>query len=104
MNGHFSKEGRKIESKNQSRSGPILAIFGSVILLFGVLMSLYEKVIYIDLPYGDNTIPISQAYPYQSIGIVMIIGGIIMIIIGAVLWNNKSKMKRKKIHFVSVKR
>jgi hypothetical protein len=65
-------------------------------------MSLYEKVIYIDLPYGANTIPISQAYPYQSIGIVMVIGGIIMIVIGAVMWNDKSEMKRKKIHFVSV--
>ena len=58
-----------------------LLVFGIILLLAGVVASVYPEVKTLDIPYGQ-TIEISRTYPYQNLGIILVVSGIILSVIG----------------------
>ena len=53
----------------------LLLLFGIVLLVIGLIAALYEKVETMYIPYYGN-ISYSRGYPYQTIGIILIVAGI----------------------------
>lgn len=83
-------------NNDKSGIGLLLAVFGIILLIFGIILSLYEKTITIIPPFGTTPVTSSLGYPYQTVGIVLILGGIVMTIIGGYQWQMKQKKEMLK--------
>jgi|Deesub1362B_J571_1020462.scaffolds.fasta_scaffold00714_20 vacuolar-type H+-ATPase subunit I/STV1 len=58
-----------------------LLIFGIILLLIGLIASFYTEVkTYTD--YFGETWEVYRTYPYQGLGIVLVLTGIILVVIG----------------------
>lgn len=78
-------ETRQIESKEKIMTAPTKGIknigsliFGAILLLIGLIASFYEASLY----YSDGTYRSSGGYPYQTVGIVLILVGIVFVGLG----------------------
>jgi len=61
-----------------------LVVFGIILLSAGLVASLYPEVKTLDNPYGQS-IEISRTYPFQNLGIILVVAGITLSAIGLIL-------------------
>ena len=81
-----------IANNNKSGIGVLIVVFGTIFLLIGVTLSFYEIMLSFGFPFGGYIPkPHLFTYPYQFVGLVLILAGIIFLIIGIYLWLTKSK-------------
>jgi len=59
-------------------------VFGIILLSVGAVASLYPDVKTLDTPYGQS-IEISRTYPFQNLGIILVVAGITISAIGLIL-------------------
>jgi uncharacterized membrane protein len=79
---------------NIDKSGIGRLVFGILVMVFGIMLLFYEQVDKYEL-YG---IPfsVSRGYPYQFVGIPLILVGIIFAIIGSYRWKMRPKKEMLK--------
>jgi len=58
-----------------------LIVFGIILLLAGLVASVYPEVKTLPMP-GGQPIEISRTYPYQNLGIILVVAGILLSAIG----------------------
>lgn len=59
-----------------------LVAFGIILLLAGASASVYPEVKTIYEPFSGQTFEISRTYPYQTLGMILVVAGIILSAIG----------------------
>jgi uncharacterized membrane protein YiaA len=74
-------------NKSDKTLGYMLFILGVVLFCIGILIATYTTVAFINTTYnygfGDFTIPVAtQIHPYQLIGIITILSGVVFVAIG----------------------
>ena len=87
---NFSGDWGILANKDKSGIGFSILVFGIIFLLVGVTLSFYELMTLFTIPW-DGNIPHLFRYPYQFVGIVLILAGIIFAIVGIYLWQSRPK-------------
>jgi hypothetical protein len=72
-----------------------LFIFGIFLLLIGLVASFYEEWVYYQ-PYMEQGYYISKGYPYQGIGVVLVLIGVVFVALGFFYSPRKSETKEKE--------
>jgi len=83
-----------MSNNDNKETGIALLLFGVVLLVVGIIFSLYEQRETLNL-YGMS-VPYSAGYPYRDIGLVLLLGGILLIIGGVIVTEMKPKKDFEK--------
>ena len=73
---------QNLETKQFAIGNKGLLIFGIILLLIGLVASFYVDVKTLSDPFYGYEWEISRTYPYQNVGIVLVLAGIVFIGIG----------------------
>lgn len=90
-------------NNGKSGLGEEILVFGSILLVIGLILSLYEKVeiVPIEMLWGWENVPISRGYPYRFIGIPLALVGTIVALYGGIRTiidsSRKTGLTRKEI-------
>ena len=82
-----------MDNKNKSATGLLFLILGIIFLLIGIILVFQELMLSFMIPSvgGGYIHPHLFEYPHQFFGIFLILSGIIVLIIGINLWQNRPK-------------
>jgi uncharacterized membrane protein len=84
--------------EEKSGIGFLLLVFGISILLFGIMLSSYEKVETYPVEFMGFEVQGSRSYgyPYRFVGIPMVFVGIILVALGGYQWRQTIPKKQIK--------
>ena len=81
----------------KSEIGLLILVFGIILLIIGVILSFYEIMLSFTIQTGGmRYTPHLFTYPYQFVGIVLVLAGIVIAIVGGYRWKMKQKTNTKK--------
>jgi len=86
----MAMETKGIEIKNKGSM-----LFGIILLVIGLVASFYEEWVYYQ-PYMEEGYYISKGYPYQGIGVVLVLIGVVFIALGFFYSPRTSETREKE--------
>jgi len=83
------------ETKQFAIGNQGLLIFGIILLAIGLMASFYPEVKTFYEPFSGQTFEISRTYPYQSIGMVLVLVGVACIALRFLFPQRKEEMTKQ---------
>ena len=81
----------------KSGIGLLILVFGIILLIIGVILSFYEIMLAFNIQTGGmRYTPHLFTYPYQFVGIVLVLAGIVIAIVGGYRWKTRQKKEIKQ--------